>query len=152
MYRDLARQLRKNMTEAERCLWRELRYRQIAGCRFRRQAPIGSYIADFVCFEKKLIIELDGGQHAEQITEDATRTAWFIGQGFTVVRFWNHQVLEELDSVLEAIWRVVVSSPHPNPPPQGGREKKAQPSPTRGEGEKGPTLPHKGGGRGNPPP
>jgi len=148
MYRDLARHLRKNMTEAERCLWRELRYRQIAGCKFRRQPPIGPYIADFVCFEKKLIIELDGGQHAEQIAEDATRTAWFIGQGFTVVRFWNHQVLEELDSVLEAIWRVV-TSPHPNPPPQGGREKDTpHPNPPPQGGREKKALPPGGGGLG----
>src|SRR5579884_3049765 len=122
MYRDLARHLRKNMTDAERRLWWELRHRQLQGCKFRRQAPIGSYIADFVCFEKRLILELDGGQHAERVEEDATRTGWFAEQGYTVLRFWNHQVLEELDGVMEAIWRVVASSPHPSPPPQGGRE------------------------------
>ncbi len=113
MYRDLARRLRKNMTDEERRLWWELRHRQMEGCKFRRQAPIGPYIADFVCFERKLIIELDGGQHAEQIEEDAKRTKWLGEQGFTVLRFWNHQVLEELDGVLEVIWRVVASSPSP---------------------------------------
>jgi very-short-patch-repair endonuclease len=121
MYRDLARHLRKNMTDAERRLWWELRHRQMAGCKFRRQAPVGPYIADFVCFEERLIIELDGGQHAERSEEDATRTGWFVEQGFAVLRFWNHQVLEELDGVLEAIWLMVGSTPHPNPPPQGGR-------------------------------
>jgi very-short-patch-repair endonuclease len=113
MYRDLARHLRKNMTDEERRLWWELRHRQLQGCKFRRQAPIGPYIADFVSFERKLIIELDGGQHAEQTEEDATRTKWLTEQGFTVLRFWSHQVLEELDSVLEAIWRVVASTPSP---------------------------------------
>jgi very-short-patch-repair endonuclease len=119
------------MTDAERRLWGAIRYRQLGGWKFRRQAPIGSYITDFVCFEKKIIVELDGAQHVEQHQYDAKRTAWFTSEGFRVVRFWNHQVIEELDDVLEVIWQALGAtpradfasreSPHPNPPPQGGR-------------------------------
>ena len=98
-----ARELRKNPTDAERRLWRTLRYRQVLGCRFRRQAEIGPYIVDFVCFEKRLVIEVDGGQHAGQEEYDAGRTAWLESQGFRVIRFWNNQVLEEIDGVQEVI-------------------------------------------------
>ncbi|HEV3146095.1 MAG TPA: DUF559 domain-containing protein [Gemmataceae bacterium] len=122
MANDFARQLRKNMTDAERRLWAELRYRQLEGAKFRRQAPVGNYIVDFVTFEKKLIIELDGGQHAEQTEEDAIRTAWLESQGFRVLRFWNHLIFEDLEMVMQAIWNELVQTPHPNPPPQGGRE------------------------------
>jgi very-short-patch-repair endonuclease len=120
MYHDLARELRKSMTDAERRLWSHLRHRQIGRARFRRQAPIGPYIADFVCFERRLIIELDGGQHAAHAEEDLRRTDWLNSQGYRVIRFWNHQMFEDEDAVLEAICMAL------NPPPQ--------PSPTRGEG------------------
>jgi very-short-patch-repair endonuclease len=122
MSRDFARHLRKTMTEAERQLWHHLRHRQLDGSRFRRQAPIGPYIVDFVCFERRLVVELDGGQHARQIEEDATRTRWLNLQGFRVLRFWNSTVFEDQDVVLEAIWDALRSTPHPGPPPQGGRE------------------------------
>jgi len=79
------------------------------GNRFRRQQPIGQYIVDFVCLEKKLVIELDGGQHAEQSAYDAERTAWLECQGFRVLRFWNNQVLEEIEIVKEAIWKELVA-------------------------------------------
>ncbi len=108
------------MTDAERRLWYYLRHRQIGGSRFRRQAPIGPYIADFVCFEKQLIIELDGGQHAVRKEGDIRRTEWLSSQGFRVIRFWNHQVFEDWDAILEAI--AIALTPHPSPPPQGGRE------------------------------
>jgi very-short-patch-repair endonuclease len=98
-----ARELRKNPTDAERALWRHIRYRQLAGCRFRRQAPVGPYILDFVCFEKKLVIEVDGGQHTEQADYDGVRTAWLESQGFRVLRFWNNQVLQEIEAAKEAI-------------------------------------------------
>jgi very-short-patch-repair endonuclease len=120
MYHNLARELRKNMTDAERRLWYHLRYRQIGDSRFRRQAAIGPYIVDFVCFEKRLIIELDGGQHAIHVEEVNRRTDWLNSQGFRVIRFWNNQVFEDGEAVLEAICMAL------NPPPQ--------PSPTRGEG------------------
>jgi len=102
--RDFARQLRKNMTEAERRLWYHLKLRQSDGKKFRKQAPIGIYIVDFVCFEAKLIIELDGGQHAARIEEDEVRTAWLESRGFRVLRFWNFHVFEDIEMVLETIW------------------------------------------------
>ena len=96
-----ARQLRKNMTDAERRLWYHLRARRFLGLKFRRQQPIGNYIVDFVCFEKKIIIEVDGGQHLEQQADyDAKRTSWLEGQGFRVFRFWNNDVLKDTDAVL----------------------------------------------------
>ncbi|WP_303905497.1 endonuclease domain-containing protein [Thiohalomonas denitrificans] len=100
---EFARQLRRNMTDAERRLWRHLRLRQLAGCKFRRQCPIGRYIVDFVCFEQTLVIELDGGQHAEQTAQDARRDAWLKMQGYQVLRFWNNEVLQETEVVLEVI-------------------------------------------------
>ncbi len=103
MSREFARHLRKNMTDAERLLWHHLRHRQLDHGRFRRQAPIGPYIVDFVCFERKLIIELDGGQHALRTEEDEARTRWLNSQGFRVQRFWNNLVFEDRDAVLEAI-------------------------------------------------
>jgi very-short-patch-repair endonuclease len=120
MYHDLARELRKDMTDAERRLWSHLRHRQIGHSRFRRQAPIGPYIVDFVCFEGRLIVELDGSQHAVQVEEDVRRTEWLNSQGFRVIRFWNNEIFEDGEAVLEAICMAL------NPPPQ--------PSPTRGEG------------------
>ena len=115
-----ARVLRKNMTDAERALWRSLRLRQMQGYKFRRQQPIGPCIVDFVCFEMKLVIELDGGQHAIEAYYDASRTKWLRHQGFTVLRFWNHDVLKEGYSVKQVIWDQL--TPHLNPPPQGGRK------------------------------
>jgi adenine-specific DNA-methyltransferase len=120
-----ARHLRKNPTEAERRLWGRLRYRQLEGARFRRQAPIGPYIADFVCFDKKLVVEVDGGQHAERLIADEKRTAWLRAQGFHVVRFWNHDVLTQTDAVLIAI-KEALDHPHPGPPPQVGRDRRSQ--------------------------
>ena len=88
----IVRTLRKNPTESERALWRRLRQRQFIGFKFRRQHLLGSYIVDFVCLEKKLIIEVDGGQHAE-CADDMKRTCWLENRGFHVLRFWNNQVL-----------------------------------------------------------
>ncbi|MBM4350351.1 MAG: endonuclease domain-containing protein [Deltaproteobacteria bacterium] len=121
------RQLRKNMTDAERLLWRHLRLRQISGYKFRRQQPIGRYIVDFVCFEKKLIIEVNGGQHADQLAYDAKRSAWLEKEGFHILRFWDNQVLNETDGVKEIINDALGSPscpPHLNPPPQEGRSNK----------------------------
>jgi adenine-specific DNA-methyltransferase len=112
------------MTEAERALWKHIRLRQMAGHKFRRQQTIGPYIADFVCFEKRLIIELDGGQHSQQIAYDADRSAWLDSQGFRILRFWNNQVLEEIEAVKEEILKrldVGADTPHPDLPPQGGK-------------------------------
>ena len=110
--RDFARHLRKNMTDAERKLWRILRLRQVDGHRFRRQAPIGPYIADFACHEVKLIVELDGGRHAIRAEEDAHRTQWLESQGYRVLRFWNHLIFEDDEAVAAAI----DSTLHPESP------------------------------------
>ena len=88
-------------------LWNILRRRQVSGYKFRRQAPIGPYIVDFLCLEIRLVIEVDGGQHSEQANYDACRTAWLESEGFKVIRFWNNEVLEETDSVRDAIWMAV---------------------------------------------
>ncbi len=108
MHRAGARALRKNPTEAERALWRHIRLRQLEGHKFRRQQSIGSYIVDFVCLENKVIVELDGGQHAGQVTSDAERTAWLEAQGFRVLRLWNHEVLGDIWAVMEAIRAALV--------------------------------------------
>jgi adenine-specific DNA-methyltransferase len=99
-----ARELRKNLTDTERLLWSKLRNRRFARFKFRRQVPIGPYIVDFVCFEQKFVIELDGGQHTLQSGYDTARTRWLEAQGYRVMRFWNHVVFEDDDSVEEAIW------------------------------------------------
>lgn len=95
--------LRQNMTEAETRLWYHLRAKRLNGLKFRRQQRIGGYIVDFMCHEHKLIIELDGGQHAEQAEYDRIRTEFLNRQGYRVVRFWNHDVLQHTQSVLEEI-------------------------------------------------
>lgn len=116
-----ARALRSNATDAEKKLWNRLRHEQL-GARFRRQHPLGAYIADFACLNAQLILEIDGGQHADVETQkyDQQRTAFFMAQGFRVLRFWNHDVMQNEDGVLEAIQAALgQASPHPNPPPQG---------------------------------
>jgi len=111
-----ARQLRKNMTDSERRLWRELRLRQIEGVKFRRQFQIGQYIVDFCCPERKLIVEVDGGQHAEQADYDASRTRWFEGEGFRVLRFWNNEVLMNIDGVKESVYQALTATSQPPTP------------------------------------
>ena len=100
-----SRMLRARSTDAERKLWRRLRGHQILGVKFRRQAPIGPHIVDFVSFDVRIIIELDGGQHATfpQNQRDATRDRWLEEQGFLVLRFWNTDVLLNMDGVLSVI-------------------------------------------------
>lgn len=115
-----AKYLRKNLTEAEKQLWRALRQRQLDGHYFRRQASIGAYVADFVCFKKRLIIEIDGGQHALKKQQDDKRTNWLQNEGFSVIRFWNNEVLENLEGVLESIRAVLNESPPPKPSPIKG--------------------------------
>ena len=105
-----ARHLRKNLTDAEQHLWRHLRLRQIDGHKFRRQHPLGHYIADFVCVECKLIVEVDGGQHAGQLAQDATRTAWLEAHGYRVLRFWNNEVLGNIAGVLERVRAALVDA------------------------------------------
>ncbi len=115
--RDRARRLRRQSTDAEEALWWKLRDRRLAGVRFRRQAPIGSYIADFASHERKLIVELDGGQHADRRAYDARRTRWLESRGYRVLRFWNDDVLLRMPSVLEVIARELRESPPESPSP-----------------------------------
>jgi tRNA(adenine34) deaminase len=113
------------MTPAEHALWRKLSRGQLHGWKFRRQAPIGSYFADFLCLEARLIVEVDGGQHLEaQAEHDRERGAWLKAQGFKLLRFWDNQVLNETDAVLEMI--VQQLTPPPNPLPQGEGENSAE--------------------------
>jgi very-short-patch-repair endonuclease len=116
----LQRTLRRNMTDAERKLWSILRGRQIDGLKFRRQHPFENYILDFVCLEEKLVVEVDGGQHQNRLTEDSIRSKALEQAGFRVLRFWNHEVLLELEAVAEKILQAVSrkkdpSSPLPSP-------------------------------------
>jgi very-short-patch-repair endonuclease len=124
-----ARRLRCEMTDAERLLWGQLRQRQIAGLKFRRQHPLGSFIVDFVCIEAGLVIEVDGGQHGERQPADEARTAWLNSQGYRVLRFWNNEVLQNLDGVREAIWTELQG--HGKGPPKTPDEK---PVPPPGQG------------------
>jgi very-short-patch-repair endonuclease len=96
------------MTEAEQRLWKYLRSRLLEGTKFRRQEPVQNRIADFLCVEAKLIIELDGGQHGEQVEEDAERTRQLEAAGYTVLRFWNNDVLSNTEGVLEEIRRTLL--------------------------------------------
>jgi len=98
-----ARKLRKNMTDTERLLWQHLRNRELGGYKFRRQRPVGPYIVDFVCLEKKLVVEVDGGQHAGQLELDAKRSDYLKEKGYRVLRFYNNEVLQERESVLTVI-------------------------------------------------
>ena len=98
-----ARNLRRDSTDAERAFWNRVRNRRLSGYKFRRQVPIGPYIADFVCVSGGLIIELDGSQHRERTDEDRERTRWLEGAGYRVLRVWNDDVLHNMDRVLEAI-------------------------------------------------
>ncbi|MET0094265.1 MAG: endonuclease domain-containing protein [Sedimenticola sp.] len=105
-----ARELRCNQTDAEQLLWKSLKGRQLNGYKFRRQYPIHPYIVDFVCLSEKLIIELDGGQHAEQVDYDEKRTAFLESKGYRVARFWNNEVLSQLPAVVEMIVRHLVKN------------------------------------------
>ncbi len=105
------RLLRRNSTQAEQRLWAMLRNSQIAGFKFRRQQPIGPYVADFCCWRARLVIEVDGGQHADS-AHDETRTHWLSERGWRVIRFWNNEVLNNTDGVLQ----VVVAALNPPSP------------------------------------
>jgi len=99
------RRLRDRQTDAEKALWMRLRSRQLEGVKFRRQQPIGSYVVDFVSFDRKLIVEIDGGQHNEGKTKerDEERSAWLKERGYRMVRFWNNDVLTNMEGVLERV-------------------------------------------------
>jgi very-short-patch-repair endonuclease len=125
-----AKDLRRDLTLAERKLWSILRSRQMNGAKFRRQQPIGPFIGDFVCQEHRLIIEADGGQHAGS-EHDVRRTALLEAKGYRVLRFWNNDILSNLDGVAQMIG-AALSTPHPAQPRiESGAE---SPSPSRGEG------------------
>ena len=112
--RDRARHLRTNMTDTERFVWQRIRYRQIGGFKFRRQHPLGSFIVDFVCLERKLVLELDGGQHAARAEEDARRTAWLQERGYRVFRVWNVEALQDWEVAEQKIWELLQEpTPHP---------------------------------------
>ena len=117
---DFARDLRQTQTDAEIRLWSKLRARRLGGYKFYRQRPIGPYIADFVCRTHFLVIELDGGQHTPE--RDAPRTAYLEREGYRVIRFWNPEVLQNTDGVLETILQILDDlrehSPRPNPLPR----------------------------------
>lgn len=116
-----AKCLRRYQTDAEKKLWGHLRNRQIEGVKFRRQYVIGKYIVDFVCLERGLIVEIDGGQHGDQVGYDERRTAYLEQEGFRVMRFWNNEVLVEAEAVLEMIRSALIdNNPSPQPSPLGG--------------------------------
>ena len=110
-----AKTLRRESTDAERALWRHLKTKQLEGLKFRRQEQIGHFIVDFVCYEKRLIIEADGGQHALEREKDEERTLWLNAQGFKVLRFWNHEILTNIEGVLEVVRADLFPSPQPSP-------------------------------------
>jgi len=104
------------MTDAEKALWKILRCRQVSGLNFRRQHPFGDFILDFVCLENRLVIEVDGGQHGERTRNDEIRTQNLVAAGFRVLRFWNTEVLREIEAVRERIWSAVQEQKSPSPP------------------------------------
>ena len=122
--RDYARGLRRRQTDAERRLWARLRDRRLQGAKFSRQVPIGAYVVDFCCRELKVIVELDGGQHAVQARSDTERTVFLEALGYLMLRFWDNDALANTDGVLQRIVETV-SSARPSP----------RPSPQRGEGD-----------------
>jgi very-short-patch-repair endonuclease len=123
LQRGHARSMRANPTDAERKLWLHLRHRLAhSGTHFRRQVQIDRYIADFVSHKAKLIIEVDGGQHGERAASDAERTKLFESHGYKVLRYWNNEVLSNVDGVLDDIQGAMTATPTPDPSPQGGGE------------------------------
>ena len=115
--------MRREPTDVEIKLWNALRDRQLEGYKFRRQVPVAGFIADFMCKDAALIVEVDGGQHAENAGRDEKRTKILNGEGFRVVRFWNNEVLQNLDGVLQELLRELRATPSPRPsPPMGARE------------------------------
>ncbi len=122
----VARRLRESQTNAELALWLRLRNRRLAGWKFKRQVPIDRFVVDFYCAGGKLVIELDGGQHAFQVSRDAERTQALSAMGYLVLRFWNNDVLANIEGVLSDILLTLSKAtpvpPHPNPLPQGERE------------------------------
>jgi very-short-patch-repair endonuclease len=121
-----ARRLRRDSTQAEQKLWRYLRARSLAGFKFVRQKPIGPYIVDFVCREKRVVIEVDGGQHAEN-SHDAARDQWLSEHRYRVLRFWNNEVLENIEGVWDTIFAAASAATLPLPA-RGEREQPSRPA------------------------
>ncbi|MBI4525357.1 MAG: endonuclease domain-containing protein [Deltaproteobacteria bacterium] len=123
--RERARQLRRDQTVAEKTLWARLRSRQLNGFKFRRQFVIGHFITDFCCCKQRLVVvEIDGGQHASKTATDETRSAFLRSRGYKVLRFWDNEVFENIDGVLEQIAQALNDAarnqnPHPFPSPSG---------------------------------
>ena len=117
-----ARELRQRSTDSERRLWYWLRNRQIDGVKFQRHVPLGKYVVDFLAADHRLIVEIDGGQHASQQAYDRRRTSWLEAQGYRVIRFWSNEVLANTEGVILAIGTALkLRPPHPSPlPPSGG--------------------------------
>ena len=109
----LAKKLRQQSTDAERMLWKYLRAHRMAGYKFRRQVVIEPYIVDFVCLKARLIVEADGGQHLEQMEEDSVRSVFLESLGYKVIRFWNHEILGDTQTVLEQIHSHLIEAPSP---------------------------------------
>jgi very-short-patch-repair endonuclease len=126
----VARQLRARMTDAERKLWFALKDRRFAAFKFRRQVPVGPYVADFLCFEARLIVGVDGAQHADSV-RDIERDSWLAQNEFRVLRFWNNDVLRNLEGGLTVLSEQLERTPHPS-----SRLRETPPSPARGEGKK----------------
>ena len=116
-----ARTLRRDQTDAESKVWNCLRNRRLGGCKWKRQVPIGPFVADFVCAEAMLIVEIDGGQHSEQAARDARRTACLEQAGYRVIRFWNYEVNEDLEAVCTTIFTACQSCTPSSPRPLRGR-------------------------------
>ncbi|WP_257543717.1 endonuclease domain-containing protein [Sphingopyxis sp. DBS4] len=114
-----SRELRLNATDAERKLWQQISARKLAGVRFNRQFPIGPFICDFVSRAARLVIEVDGGQHAADVAKDEARTAYLEARGYRVIRFWNNDVLERIEGVVSEIERTLQTCPPPTPPING---------------------------------
>ena len=106
----IARKLRRRATEAETRLWQKLRNRQLEGVKFYRQMPIGPYVVDFAARAARLVVEIDGGQHATAVKADELRSRWLMEQGYRVIRFWNNDVLENMSGVLEKIRLILIAS------------------------------------------
>jgi very-short-patch-repair endonuclease len=121
--RDRSRELRVNATPFEQTFWQTVRGHRFAGFKFRRQQVIGPFIVDFVCLSEKLIVELDGSQHAETVAYDTQRDAWLNSEGYRVFRVWNNEWTQQQEAVLERLWEMLNSatpSPQPLPPDGGG--------------------------------
>ncbi|HEX3501931.1 MAG TPA: endonuclease domain-containing protein [Xanthobacteraceae bacterium] len=139
-----ARRLRRSTTDAEKLLWKSLRKLDVQGSHFRRQIPIGPYIADFGCMAARLLIEVDGSQHAEaeNKTHDDVRTRWLEREGYRVLRFWNNDITKSMQGVMETIYAAIHGSPSAEPMPLRHERRRRKPS----------HLPTRRASRDNPPP